>query len=497
VIAKTAPMTEADTDALLAIISEAGKRNAAGDLKMIQTIHDHTHDLGALHLPDRAYAGMQEADNISVVGDAGLVSFTESSDDPTYVLLSEASATFDDTTRTVTITPIRPGFGNKRDGFYYTQAALKEATENGLFDGLKMFRNHPAKSEEKERPERDVRDWFATTRKAAWDPASNVPRLPVVVHEATDYQRWKDAPEQIAFSIRGGGYARPGSVNGQEARIVESLAKVRSVDWVTEAGAGGAITFAESAAEEFDVNIKTLSTEQLREELRLREAEGEGATAVAEPPVEATEAPEAAPEAEAAVEAPEAAVEAAPEVAETTEAPAAEQAPEGYVSRDEFEAFKASFAKQAEVKEAAKVAVKAEVDGSVLPKHAKDVVTSKFAEAGWGDGFVYTDERALRGAVKAEIDSAARILGSTPKPSPVKGLGSAEGASVSLAESIGERIASKWGIEQIPVKVETVIRPEQMTTAAPVAADHDDDPITGLSEAAATVQSRMAARFGV
>jgi len=315
-------MTEAAQ--IIAAIEEVGKRNAAGDLKMIQTIHDHTHTLGAVHDPATVYAGMAEA--ITVEGERQQVAIAESSEDDgmAFVYLSEAAATFDDESRTVTITPIRPGPGNKRDKFFYPTETLREATASGIFNGLKMFRNHPRKSDEKDLPERDVKDWFATTREARWDDTRQMPRLPVVVHDEADYRRWKEAPEQIAFSIRGGGYARDGKVNGEDFRIVESLAKVRSVDWVTEAGAGGAI-FAESAAEEFDMDIKALSTEQLREELRLREA---AEAAVAEPPTEAAPAevePVAEPPAAEAQEPTAAAVEPAVETPETPpEAPAAE-----------------------------------------------------------------------------------------------------------------------------------------------------------------------------
>lgn len=479
-----------ESEVVAAFFTEVGKRNAAGDQKMIQAIHDHSHNLGAVHEPGKEYGGMVGGGPMreSIVVDGGAsaeaIRFTEASDGDglAFVTLAEAAATFDDATRTVTITPIRPGFGNKRDKFYYPADTLREATGKGLFNNLKMFRNHPRKSDEKELPERDVRDWFATTREATWDESRQVPRLPVVVHDEADYRRWKEAPEQIAFSVLGGGMARPGKVNGQDARIVESFSNLRSVDWVTEAGAGGAIAFAESAAEDFDMDIKSLSTEQLKEELRLREAateapEAESATedkaeVVNEaPPVESPEQPEA-------TAAPAEEVPPAP-----AEAPAAEQAPAGYVTREEFEALR-KMLDDAKVKESQAKVVRSVIAESTLPKAAKDVVFAKFSES--TDPFE-GDRDALIKAVEKELADAERMLRSTGRVSNVTGLGATSGGD-DIRESIAARISAKWGVEQMPTPEKTVILPGEQ----PVAESSSTDDVE-----ASAVEARMAAKFGL
>jgi phenylpyruvate tautomerase PptA (4-oxalocrotonate tautomerase family) len=52
----------------------------------------------------------------------------------------------------------------------------------------------------------------------------------------------------LKASIFASGTAREGEVDGQKAKIVEAVTKVHSVDWVTEAGAGGqALSLAEAA----------------------------------------------------------------------------------------------------------------------------------------------------------------------------------------------------------------------------------------------------------
>jgi hypothetical protein len=51
---------------------------------------------------------------------------------------------------------LQEGMGNLADCFYYTPAALQSAIP--LYEGSQFFINHPAKTEEQDRPERDVRD---------------------------------------------------------------------------------------------------------------------------------------------------------------------------------------------------------------------------------------------------------------------------------------------------------------------------------------------------
>lgn len=510
----TEAIAESAGRAALATLQEAGKRNSSSDQKLIQQGHDLFHDLGAEHTPGKSYKGMQAALAESAVyqidpasGRAEIAFAEASGDGQTLVLLSEAAAVFDKATQTVTITPIRPGFGNKRDGMYYPTDTLREATEAGLFDNLKMYRNHPRKSDDKERPERDVNDWFATTRKATWDESIGAPRLPVKVHDDKDFARWEDAPEQIAFSVRGGGFARKGTAEGQDTKIVEAIARVRSVDWVTEAGAGGAITFAESAAsEEFEMDLKTLSTDQLKEELRLREA-ADGA--VAEPPTKAEAEPPAEPD---PAPAPEPTPEPAPEPEAKIEVAVA---PTGFVSQQAFDDLRAKVearekadadaAAAAETKTAASKAIEAEVSESLLPKAVKDVVVAQFAESSWGGGSVYTDEPAFRGAVKGALTQAAALLAAAGKgPSPVKGLGTQAGAeAVSVSESVRDRIAKRWGQDTHPAPMTLVIPADELAgsprAAAPRTPTGDGEPeqISEAASASSAVGDRLARRFGV
>lgn len=351
-----------DLDAIAAALREAGSR---GDPAIYQSVHDAAVRLGAACT---AHAHGEPTIEVAEAVSAEPITFRESGVEAitfgpaAFVTLAEAAATFDDEKREVWITPIKPGFGNPRDKFFYPRDAIREGVDGGLFDGRKMYANHPRRSDEKDLPERSVRDWIATVKETVWDDQRDMPRSRVKVYDPDVYQRWKDAPDEIAFSILGGGSARPGKVNGRDARIVESFKNIRSIDWVTEAGAGGAIDFAESANEEYEMDLKNLTPEQIKDARpdlwkAIREAEGDGDGQPAE-----GEAPAAgeqhgtlpgSPENGPAPQAPSAGDDGrgiTTETTTTTTTPAGGEpaggAPEGYVSRDEFEALRQEVVQQ-------------------------------------------------------------------------------------------------------------------------------------------------------
>jgi hypothetical protein len=331
------------------------------------------------------------------------------------VTFAEAGAEFNDATREVWITPIRPGWGNARDGFYYTKEALQQAVTDGLFDGRKMYANHPRRSDEKDLPERDVRDWVATVKETVWDNRRQQPRARLRVYDKGAYERFKDAPEEIAFSILGGGVARPGKVGNREARIVEALKNIRSIDWVTEAGAGGAIDFAESANEEFEMSLENLTAEQLKDAnpalyaalTGVREAEGES--------------------------------------------------PEGeFVPRAEFDQVKQELAElrlkddAAAANKDAQAVVEAAVAATALPRAAKAHITEQFHEATLGEGFLFGEEKGLRDAVDQEIAKMERLTAGLKGRAPVvKNLGASTEISTepqaTVRESIADRLDRKFG----------------------------------------------------
>lgn len=458
------------SDAESVELEEVGKRNNAADQASIQQAHDLLHRLGAQcemepagkpEETDEAY-GEAEPEPIveSVAGDPVAVTIHESGfeDGSAMVTLREAGATFEDAPAGqqggwVTITPIKPGFGNSRDGFFYPSKTLREAVEAGVFNGRKMFRDHPTRAAEKELPERSTDRWIGTVKETTWDERTDRPRSKVRVYDQAAYQRFKDAPEEIAFSILGGGTARSGRVQGREARIVESLAKIRSVDWVTEAGAGGAIDFAESADEETSTVIdpSTLTAEQLRD---------------LNPDLYAALTGDIFDDG-------------------TGDEPEAETRESALAARVDYLEYQL---REAGAKEAAKVVLTESLRGTTLPTVARAAIVERFAESTVGDGFLYADETDLKSAIDREVAATQRLIeGVTGRRSTVQGLGVApeDNGQASVREAVASRLADRFGdnSDAKPWRPSTDDAPDE----APIQE-------SGRSGRGNSVQDRLAAR---
>ena len=180
---------------------------------------------------------------------------------------------------------IQPGFGNKKDNHYYSEAMLKECAQ--VFVGAKMYTTDHRVSEKSERTEvskiREMvgfHDGAPVGRAAVFDPDF-----------AEKVRNRADAGElqSLECSILAGGSARPGLVGGKNAKIVEAITDVNSIDWVTRAGAGGhALRLSES-------EVNTMSDEKEKELAELEEVkieEGEEAADAQAPAADTDEAPQ-------------------------------------------------------------------------------------------------------------------------------------------------------------------------------------------------------------
>lgn len=485
--------TVAISEAADADLEEAGKRNSLADSRRLQAAHDALVEAGATC----SQAGMAEAGGPEPIieADASAPSvdmefresgFAEVEGHAALVTLQEAGAVFNDVTREVTITPIRPGFGNARDGYYYPAGPLRAAVEAGVFNNRKMYRDHPTKTEEKEQPERSTTKWFATAKETTWDEVKQVPRTRIKVYDKEAYERFKEAPDEIAFSIRGRGKSREGKVDGQRAKIVESLPIVRSIDWVTEAGAGGAIeSFSESAREEIEMEFKDLTLEQLRDARpdlfkSIREAADDDAKPEGDAKPDAKADADAA--AGAAPDSGNADANAKPDAAAAPEAdakpdaggaaPASPTGPESFLGLTSIEQLVDALApalvdriqgvasdrqkvqESAQEKRAkAKKVVTAEIQASGLTRRAKEVVLESFAEAAIDpdDEKAWKDEGALKAAIGIEVGKAARIMGIAPRAG-VTGLGAAPAADPARAVTsrVEESLGGRWGSDEPP-----------------------------------------------
>ncbi len=409
------------------------------------------------------------------------ITFREGSiDADNMITLAEAAARFDDEARTVYITPIKPGWGNKRDNRFYPTTTLEVATREGKFDNLKMFADHPRKSEEKDLPERSVKDWVATTREAEWDSVRQRPIVPLVVHDQAVYQRFKEAPEQIAFSVLGSGVAKPGEVGGKKGTIVESIAKLRSVDWVTEAGAGGALDFAEAASEEFEMNLADMTTTQVA-------ALQESNPALYKHLIGLAKAmPDVASEEKAAAKA-----ETAPGAVEGDGVVSAKEADVPEWARPLVAAsMKATEdARLAEARVVAKAHVEEALSASTLPRAAKTAIRSQFAEA----------EGDISESVASTVALAESLFTKAAAQPLVTGLGAAP-ADGSLREAslreAEDRLAARFGATATPSNNQLVFSAEQLGGVSAPTGAASSDVAAKIHEASQDVQDSIAAKFG-
>lgn len=142
---------------------------------------------------------------------------------------------------TIGIKIIEPGWGSSG---YYPKTVLERDIPNVFPAGTHMFWNHPTYTEEAERPEGDLNALAAVTVSAPiW--LENGPEGPGMYADARPFAGYAETIDQIGehigVSIRALGRYSEGEAEGKRGRIVDELVAGKSIDYVTAAGAGGAI----------------------------------------------------------------------------------------------------------------------------------------------------------------------------------------------------------------------------------------------------------------
>ncbi|GAG04521.1 unnamed protein product, partial [marine sediment metagenome] len=160
-----------------------------------------------------------------------------------------------------TVIVIKAGF-NATEDRYYPADMLKR--DYGIFEGQKMYADHPTDDEDKARPERSIKDWVATLTEVKWDDTAEQ-----VVGVAEIIESWmmlklaslrdKEMLSEMGISINAKGHASKGKIDGKDTLVIEELTGARSVDFVTEPGAGGIVTLYESDRTR-DIDLIELST---------------------------------------------------------------------------------------------------------------------------------------------------------------------------------------------------------------------------------------------
>ena len=172
-----------------------------------------------------------------------------------YTPLTEAK--FDKGRATVVV--IKAGF-NATEDRYYPPEVLKR--DYGVFEGMKMYADHPTEEEDKARPERSIRDWVATLTEVTCDENGTVTGVAEIVEpwlmQKLASLRDKEMLSEMGISINAVGSASKATIDGKETLVIEKLVACRSVDFVTEPGAGGVVTLYES--ERNDIDLVELSS---------------------------------------------------------------------------------------------------------------------------------------------------------------------------------------------------------------------------------------------
>jgi hypothetical protein len=160
---------------------------------------------------------------------------------------------------------IQPGWGTS--GYYSSEVLTRDAA---LFTGAQMFIDHPTPVEEAQLPERSLTRLAAVVAgtpifKEGWKG----PGLYGPVKVFSDHREpIKEKAPYIGLSVYGSGKAKIGEAEGRKGKIIEAFAKVRSVDFVTVAGAGGALMpLLESARKPIEQpknNLETITLAELK-----------------------------------------------------------------------------------------------------------------------------------------------------------------------------------------------------------------------------------------
>jgi len=331
-----------------------------------------------------------------------------------YVPLTEAK--FDKGRATVVV--IKAGF-NATEDRYYPVEVLKR--DYGIFEGMKMYADHPTEEEDKARPERSIRDWVATLSEVTCDENGIVTGIAEILEPWLMTKlaslREKDMLSEMGVSINAVGSASKGTIEGKETLVIEKLVACRSVDFVTEPGAGGIVTLYESDRS-YDIDLVELST--------LKDKRPDLVKAI-----ESALRAEIIKEAKMSKELEEQIQEKDDRITTLTK------------ERDDLKET-AEKAQKAEAKAKAQADIKEAVDKAELPQAAKDRLIEVFKEAESAEG--------IEEAIKSEVDYIAKLSES----GKVKNLGHSESDSKKDREALKES-AKRMNPEYTDKQIETFV----------------------------------------
>jgi hypothetical protein len=177
------------------------------------------------------------------------------------------------------VTVIQSGLGNARDRHFYTPEALKEAVNDGLFEDLSAYVDHPTKIDEEIQPERTFKDLVGIYRNPRFVEGANGARVVADFHVLKSHNWLAEGirdlvgmglGKKVGVSILGSGRTSPGKHRLEETgetidvQRVDKFTRMRSADIVTQAGAGGGFqNLSESAVEAVVRERKDMNAEEI------------------------------------------------------------------------------------------------------------------------------------------------------------------------------------------------------------------------------------------
>ena len=284
---------------------------------------------------------------------------------------------------------IKPGWGNPVDNHYYPVETLSR--DYAVFEGVKMYADHQTEEEEKQRPEGSIREWVASLKNARFEEGVGIVGDAIIIEPWLQQKlamlRDQKLLSEMGISIRAAGIGTKGKVDGKDANVVERITRVRSVDFVTEAGAGGGVLLYETERE-YDIDVINLNVLRERRPDLVKSIENEVKETMLKEVKKAMESEERIKELEGQVE--------------TITA-----------ERDEAQTKLSESEKAQRVAEAKSVIDEA-IGKSELPEAAKERIVEKFKDAESADG--------VEDAIKAEREYLDKLA----EAGKVKNLGPSE-----------------------------------------------------------------------
>ena len=319
-----------------------------------------------------------------------------------------------------TLKVIEPGFNVSEDRYYPAEMLKRDYK---VFEGMKMYADHPTETEERELPERSIRDWVATLVEVTCDENGVVSGVAEIVEpwlmQKLASLRDKDMLSEMGISINAIGNASKGTIDGKVTTVIEELVACRSVDFVTEPGAGGIVTFYESDRSR-DLDLVELSGLKERRPDLVKI-------------IEAGVREEIKLEVKKAMDNEELIKEKDEQIVTLTQ-----ERDDLKEANEKAEKEKAKADAQATIKEA--------VDKAELPAAAKEVLIKRFGNAETADG--------IEEAIQAEVDYIAKLS----EAGKVTGMGPSKTDPEKDKEALKESFKNmhpEWSEEQL----ETAVNP--------------------------------------